>query len=568
MNRAIRLAWVAMGSAAFAGSAWGYSFQSADGNITGNFDSTVTLGMGIRAGSAGCGTVVGTDTLGFTPGLGVPVGASPGCLDTLSGYNDQGNLSYGKGQPFTEYVKGTHELLVHFPDDYEFMARFNWVRDFAAPDVSGAVSGYGGSALTPDARSDLTYMSRLLDFWASKTFSVGDETARVRVGNQVINWGESLFLPGGINQTNSVDLMRLSQPGTQLKEAMLPAPMVSVASGLGHGVNVEGYVQDGWNGNYFPPVGSYWSTSTIGTGAGQFANGAPGVAMPTANTPRGGGQYGLALRYQPDGTPVSLGAYTMRYDDKSPVAILVAGAPQYSYLEGHQLYGVSADFPLGDWAIGGELSYRPKDAIPLNSSAVGFTCPDNKCYVEEAKYQLDMTAMLQLSPGDQGSVLHLLGADSALLLAELAVVDYPHLQQNYTTAAGSWPIASGAWGWGSMTAMDSYLSAFPNGTAPATGTKASWGYNVDFSWTYDGSVIPGWQMTPEMYYFQAVKGYTPNAGALFMQGAKSANFVLTFTQNPANWSVGLNYARFLGPNAFVQPLLGRDFYGVYVSRNF
>ena len=55
----------------------------------------------------------------------------------------------------------------------------------------------------------------------------------MRAGNQVISWGESLFLPGGLNSTNAIDIMRLSQPGTQLKEVFLPAPMISFASGLG-----------------------------------------------------------------------------------------------------------------------------------------------------------------------------------------------------------------------------------------------------------------------------------------------------------------------------------------------
>lgn len=106
--------------------------------------------------------------------------------------------------------------------------------------------------LAEDARDDLQFKGRLLDLWVSKGFQVGEQQARVRVGNQVISWGESLFLPGGINSTNAMDIMRLSQPGTQLKEVFLPAPMISVASGLGKGLNAEAYVQTNWNASYFP----------------------------------------------------------------------------------------------------------------------------------------------------------------------------------------------------------------------------------------------------------------------------------------------------------------------------
>ncbi|WP_431061545.1 DUF1302 family protein, partial [Staphylococcus aureus] len=49
------------------------------------------------------------------------------------------------------------------------------------------------------------------------------------------------FFPGGINATNALDYMRLAQPGVQLKEAVLPAPMASFATGLGHGLTLETY---------------------------------------------------------------------------------------------------------------------------------------------------------------------------------------------------------------------------------------------------------------------------------------------------------------------------------------
>ncbi|MFX5634211.1 DUF1302 family protein, partial [Acinetobacter baumannii] len=86
-----------------------------------------------------------------------------------------------------------------------------------------------------------------------------------------------------------------------------------------------------------------------------------------------------------------------------------------------------------------------------------------------------------------------------------------------------------------------------------------YGYNFDFSWVYDGSVIPGWQVIPEVYFFHAVKGRTPNATATFMEGAKMANFTVTFTQNPAKWQVALNFAKFWGgASVFDQPLRDRS----------
>jgi hypothetical protein len=35
---------------------------------------------------------------------------------------------------------------------------------------------------------------------------------------------------------------------------------------------------------------------------------------------------------------------------------------------------------------------------------------------------------------------------------------------------------------------------------------------------YDGKLIKGWQVVPEVAYFRALSGRTPNTAATFMQG--------------------------------------------------
>lgn len=549
-----------------AGPACAFTFETESG-ISGNFDTSLSFGLGIRAKSPGCNTVIGT--VGAAPSPATPVGSAPnGCLDALSFYNDQGNLNYKRGDAFTTYLKGNHELLLKLPESWKFFGRLNWMKDFAATHDSGYLSGGNlvGSSFPGSADKDLSFKARLLDFWVSKEFELGGEQARIRVGNQVISWGESLFLPGGINQTNPMDIMRLSQPGTQLKEVFLPSPIASFATGLGKGFNLEAYVQTGWNQNYFPPLGSYWSIATIGLGSDHY--GAFGAETYGA---RKGGQFGAALRYQPPGSQASFGLYAMRYHDKAPnISYANPGAgtgAEFRYLEDRTLYGVSTNFALGDWAIGAELSYRPKDAVALNplwtNTIDGNFCYlGGKCYVDEKKYQFHLTGLLSMTPGDYGGILNFLGADTATLLAEAVSVHYPSLKKAYAGV----PVAAGYWGWGFLNAAD---VSFATGQPVSAGTRTSWGYNFDFSWTYDGKIIPGWQVTPEIYFFHAVKGRTPNAMALFMEGAKSANFIVTFTQNPAKWVVGVNYAKFWGGKSVLdQPLKDRDFFGAYVTRNF
>ena len=514
----------------------------------GNFDSTISLGTGIRVKEPSCGLI----TQGAS-GSGAPAG----CLAPTSALGDQGDLNYAKGDRFTTYLKGSHELLLKLPNDVTFLGRVNWLRDFSATHTTGYTSATTPPTVTDgladDARDDLRFKARLLDLWVSKSFAVGDQQARVRVGNQVISWGESLFLPGGINSTNAIDVMRLSQPGTQLKEVFLPAPIASVASGLGHGFNAEAYVQATWNGNYLPPTGSYWSNAN-GLGKGHDAYGL------VERKPRNGGQWGAALRYQPEGTQLNLGLYTLTYHDKGPqfsTNVNGTGAVGWAYPEDRRLYGISANFPVGDWAVGTELSYRPKDAVALNPAVSGCSSQNGNCWVDEKRLQWHLTGLLSLTPSVGGGVLQALGADTATLLAEAVVIRYPSLKQTYDGD----PISAGGWGWGQE--FD------PAGTPTATGTKTSWGYNFDFSWVYDGTIIPGWQVVPEIYYVQAVKGRTPNVVGLFMEGAKSANLTVSFLQNPTKWQVAINYAAFWGgTRVFDQPYRDRNFVGVTIARNF
>ncbi|MBK7262282.1 MAG: DUF1302 domain-containing protein [Rubrivivax sp.] len=530
------------------GGAQAFTFQNE--SVRGNFDSTLSLGAGVRAKAPSCSLI----TDGAVDANG---GAVAGCLAPTSMLGDQGNLNYGRGDLFTGYLKGSHELLLKLPSDITFLGRVNWVRDFAATRTTGISSSVppppAADGLSDEARDDLRFKARLLDFWVSKSFALGDQQARVRVGNQVISWGESLFLPGGINSTNAMDIMRLSQPGTQLKEVFLPAPMISIASGLGHGLNLEAYVQTNWNASYFPPTGGYWSVVN-GLGRGHAAYGLDEVK------PGNGGQWGLAMRYQPEGTQLNLGLYAMNFHDKTPnfsVNINNTGAVGWTYAEDRHLLGVSANFPLGDWAIGTELSYRPKDAVALNAATTGCSSQNGDCWVDEKRFQWALTGLLSLTPSTGGGILKLLGADTATLLSELVVIRYPNLKQSY----GDDLITAGGWGWGQ--------DADPSGAPMAKGSKTSAGINFDFSWVYDGSVIPGWQVIPEIYYFQAISGYTPNLSGLFMKGAKSVNLTVSFIRNPATWQFAINYAKFWGGSSvFDQPLRDRSFFGAVLSRNF
>ena len=552
-------------------------FMVGDNKVS--WDSQIIVGMGVRTKSPSCSLVGGSD-------------AATGCSGSQNtaqwGNGSLGDLNYKKNQPYSEYLKGTTELLVSTPDGYKFMLRDTLIFD------QGAVNST--NPLSSDAKKTVAPNNQLLDLWVSKSYTIDEQSGHIRFGNQVLNWGESYFAVGGLNATNSLDMQKLFTPGVQIKEAVLPAPMISIAQGLGNGFNLEAYYQFGWNHDRFPAVGTFWSTwNQLGMGkqpiyynpANYNVNGYPGDPNSTAiyqmgdeRDPQSSGQYGFNLHYKPQSAPVDFGFYMENYHDKTPVLGYDAGSNYYylNYLADRKVYGLSANMPIGDFAVGAEVSYRPHDAVALtgcfdpavagvvvsggtlnaNANTYVGSCQQ---WTDMKKIQYDVVGQLNMQPSDYPMLKHL-GANFAVFTVEGTFVSYPDVSNNglVTSTQGGQTVVQGyAAGYGSWL----------NGTNVASvGTANSLGATVDFNFTYDGTLISGWQVTPGVTFFDALHGYTPNFLAQYEQGFKSLNFYVYFNQNPAVWQAGANFTHYFGGNPVSQPFGDRDNVGLFLTRNF
>ncbi|KVM81076.1 DUF1302 domain-containing protein [Burkholderia stagnalis] len=589
-------------------SAYGYDFTMGDGAVQGSWVTNLTAGAGIRTKSPSC-------SLTGDPNA---YGCGAAANTNQWGYGDNGNLNYRKGQPFSTYISATSELLLKMPSEgLKFMVRGTGMYDFLA----------GNTARTPlssTASAQVVYNAQLLDLWAQKDFTIGGRNAHVRLGNQVINWGESMFAQSGINTTNSLDTQKLLVPGAQLKQALLPAPMLSVAADLSHGFSTEAYYQFQWNGNRYPPVGSYWSLANVfGRGAEPFTINTNNlnVAGPSAGTIAGLSgldkgnsgvldgirnglvngtyagppfndigipvstqlpakyrpQFGVKFNFSPRSFDANFAFYYLNYIDKSPVlSTLANGTAQWSYLGNRQLFGASANFGIGPLAIGTELSYRPRDAValsscfgaggPLDLNTNGVPGTNCQQWVDKKKFQLDVNGLLALTRSGY-PFLKLLGADSANLTWELTWIYYPGLGSSVTRNINGQQVtqvpATGYFPWLNNNSGLGYP------ITAGQGTSSSVGATIDFNWTYDGTLIHGWQVTPGVTFTTGLYGYTPTFTANYMQGMKSVNVYVLFNQNPPKWQAGINFAAFFGGHQTVgQPYADRNFVGVFVTRNF
>src|SRR4029078_6280635 len=99
----------------------------------------------------------------------------------------------------------------------------------------------------------------LLDAYVYGTFAVGESDLQLRLGNQVVNWGESVFIQG-VNQINPIDVPAARRPGTEIKEILLPVWMAYANWGLKMG-ELEGVYQFKWNNTSVDGCGTYFAVT-------------------------------------------------------------------------------------------------------------------------------------------------------------------------------------------------------------------------------------------------------------------------------------------------------------------
>jgi len=191
----------------------------------------------------------------------------------------------------------------------------------------------------------------LLDAYAWFQFGIGNGRAEIRVGNQVLNWGESTFIQGGLSGINPVDVSALRVPGAELREAFRPLGMVWASVDLSQNISVEGFYEYEWDPIVIDPPGTYFSTNDFAGRGGEsvfLAFGSfpdtgespwyiqPPVDYPFMSVPRGdtieaddGGQYGIALRlFMPNWGGTEFGLYYMNLHSRLPTINGVTGTVQ------------------------------------------------------------------------------------------------------------------------------------------------------------------------------------------------------------------------------------------------
>src|SRR5690554_329587 len=235
--------------------------------------------------------------------------------------------------------------------------------------------------------------------------------ANIRVGRQVLSWGESTFILNGVNAINPVDVNAIRRPGVEIKEALLPVGMVNLNLGLSDETSLDMFYQYEWDNYKLDGCGTFFSTVDIlgGPGCNKVTLNpqlVPGLASSNLSDlesilygtylerrpdiePDDGGQYGFALRHYATDIDTEFGVYFMNIHTQTPIisaynwakqpspamshpdGIPIAG-PDYvlQYPEDQEIFGLSASTLVGEWSVGGEVSYRFDMPVQINTTEI------------------------------------------------------------------------------------------------------------------------------------------------------------------------------------------------------
>jgi len=260
---------------------------------------------------------------------------------------DDGNLNFDKNDIVSNTLKATVDAGFSY-EGWSSARAGVFVRGSAFYDFALKDSCCARTELTQAAMDWAGSRVELLDAYAWWQFPLGKGGGQIRVGQQVLNWGESTFIQGGLSVINPVDVSALRVPGSELREAFRPVGMVWGSFDLTQNLSVEGFYQYQWEEIVIDPPGTYFSTNDFAGRGGetvflQFAafpdtgESPPFVQPPTdypfMGVPRGEtreakdeGQYGLALRlFVPSWGGTEFGFYYVNYHSRLPTINGITG---------------------------------------------------------------------------------------------------------------------------------------------------------------------------------------------------------------------------------------------------
>ncbi len=354
-------------------------------------------------------------------------------------YNyDDGTLNYDQGDIYTNVFKWSGDLEMSYRN-YGGFFRARAYYDHAIMDQDTEFK-----QLNEDTENAAGRGAELLDAFVWADYDINYVPVTFRLGRQVISWGESTFIQGGINSVNPVDASAFRKPGAELKEGLLPVNMFYTSIGLTGEITLEAFYQLEWDHTRSDPCGTFFSTvDFVADGCGPVILGGASDELailalrdleiesgtPLANRaapvteriedeePSDSGQYGMAVRWYSEALgDTEFGFYYMNIHSRLPYINgvitnqdrlgVLTGTPnmevnadatyntyrplyQMAYPEDIKIAGISfARSTASGASISGEVSYKPDMPVQWNAFELilaGNGAPWSRLYQQRAE---------------------------------------------------------------------------------------------------------------------------------------------------------------------------------------
>ncbi|MCF4165703.1 DUF1302 domain-containing protein [Zavarzinia compransoris] len=228
-----------------------------------------------------------------------------------SASTDDGNLNFDKYDVFSQISTVTSELSLKWRDFYLYArgtAFYDSIADANNLSDNGPAERPYRGEYNPKAQENARYGAQMLDYLIGYNYQLGDRYGTLKIGNQVLNWGEGLFTIGGISVINPIDVAKIRVPGAELRDALIPVPMISNSIDLFSGISLEAFYQWGFEPFKLEACGSYFSFTDA------LCDGAMGISVLS--------DYGDSRAYNA-GTGQNPGDYDQAWDLGGPRLVSV-----------------------------------------------------------------------------------------------------------------------------------------------------------------------------------------------------------------------------------------------------
>lgn len=579
--------------------ALGWDFRVAD--MEGLFNATLAYGLLTRTQGRD------KDLIGIANG---------GTLPSVNG--DDGDLNQDPGL-VSNLVRTTGEVTLRWRN---FGA---YVRGFAFYDFEQELHDGARTQLSDKALDIVGKDMDLLEHYLSMQFHLGSVPVQLRLGDQVVNWGESSFLRFGVDTINPLDLVALAQPVSEDRDLPIPQGMLWGSARVTEHVAVEGLYQYEWEKVRVPPVGWFFSTadllgaeglnyamagfglfSDLGTNLDTAFSLPPGtlgvdrdfmrIFPRNSHSPADGGQYGLAVRtFIPQLNAAELGMYFLNYHSRFAL-----------------INGFTADQAAIDTTSSAAVAARAAELVPIyeaeglspeqaaqqaqaaagtltignfaNATRYFVTYPEN---IKMLGLSFN-TALLRTGTLLSGEISRHLDFPVQLpveevLAASLSPIQFtPAFQQTSLGAFGANSVVRG-FKRRDKTQLELGVTQLLGQRLRASQTvlgfdvgwvhihnlpvshpldEDSWGYRLVSQLTYDG-VFGGVTLKPRVVWTHDVDGITPGPGGGFIAGRQAFSVGLG-GEYINRWTADLSYTKFFGGGIF-NAARDRDFLAFQVT---